>query len=345
MQEEKPLESPVAGEGLFRGGVVEQLVFGTRDGVTIDERVDAFCVEELGSAVDEVLFRATSVGVVFGLRLTDGRRVVFKAHQPRESRETLEAVHAVQGTLFRAGFPCPEPLLEPTRVGNGFAVVESLVDKGEYRDTHDPTCRRLLAEALAWHLELTRSCGRPEALAGAWSLYDSKRLWPREAHAPIFDFDTTAAGAEWIDAIAARAKPLAAMPAALVVGHHDWSGKHFRFAGDRITAIYDWDSLRLGREAVIVGNAAMTFTTNFDLPGLKLMPSPDEVRAFVDEYSVARVTPLSRREREQVAACATFIAAYTARCEHCRHDGYDGANDPNSFTTALREHGIDYLVV
>jgi Phosphotransferase enzyme family len=323
--------------------VVEQLVFGTREGGAIEKRVSDFCLVQLGSPVERVLFHATSVGVVLGLRLADGRRVVVKIHQPRESREMLEAVHSVQGALFRAGFPCPEPLVEPTGLGDGFAVVESLVDVGEFRDTHDPTCRRLIAEALAWHLELTRGCGRPDALAGAWSMYARGRLWPREAHSPIFDFDATAAGAEWIDAIAARAKPLAARPGELFVGHHDWSGKHFRFAHERVTAVYDWDSLRLGREAVIVGNAAMTFTTNFDMPGLKLTPTPDEVRAFVDEYSAARKTPLTRIEREQVAACATFIAAYTARCEHCRQEGYDAANDPNSFTTALREHGVDYL--
>ncbi len=87
----------------------------------------------------------------------------------------------------------------------------------------------------------------------------------------------------------------------------------------------------------------MTFTTNFDLPGLKLTPSPDEVRAFVDDYSAARPTALSRGEREQVAACATFIAAYTARCEHCALGGVNPAEDPNSFMTALRDHGEAYL--
>jgi hypothetical protein len=222
-------------------------------------------------------------------------------------------------------------------------VVESLLDAGELRDTHDPTCRRLIAEALAWHLELARACGRPAALAGAWSMYATDGLWPREAHAPIFDFEATAAGAEWIDAIAARAKPLAAKPGETLVGHSDWSGKHFRFGDERITATYDWDSLHLGREAVIVGVAAMTFTTNFDIPGLKLTPTPDEVRAFVDEYSAARETPLTRSEREQIAACATFIAAYTARCEHCGYRGYDATTDPNSFTSALRQHGLGYL--
>jgi Phosphotransferase enzyme family len=342
--EDRQNDSLVAGQGLHRGGAVEALIFGTRDGDAVEEHIRRFCREQLGAEVSDVVFRATSVGVVFGVRLSDGLRAVVKVHQPRESRETLEALHAVQSALFRADFPCPEPFVGPTPLGRGLAVIESLLDEGEFRDTHEPTLRRSIAEALARHLELTRECGRPASLGGGWSLYASGGLWPRDAHAPIFDFKATAAGAEWIDAIAARAKPLAAAPGEVLVGHSDWSGKHFRFAEQRITAIYDWDSVRLGREAVIVGNAAMTFTTNFDMPGLKLTPTPDEVRAFVNEYSAARHTPLNRSQRGHVAACATFVAAYTARCEHCGYGGYNAEADPNSFTTALREHGLNYLI-
>jgi hypothetical protein len=333
-------ESPTVADWQSPGGVVEELVLGTREEAAIDAAVDAFCRTHLAAAVGDVLFRATSVGVVYGVRLNDGRRVVIKAHQPREAAQALEAVHRVQAHLHREGFPCPAPLVAPTTLINGLAVAEELVDAGDFRDTHEPGYRRLMAEALAWHLEVTRACGHPAALGGGWSLYTPGRLWPRELHTPILDFEATAEGAEWIDAIAAKAKERAAGPGELVVGHHDWSGKHFRFAGDRVAVIYDWDSVRLGPEAVIVGNAAMTFTANFDLPGLKLTPTPDEVRAFVDEYSVARSTSLSRSEREQVAACATFIAAYTARCEH---NGHDPADDPNSFMWALRTHGMEYL--
>lgn len=325
------------------GGLIEALVFGTRDHDQIDERVSAWCATQIASPVIEILFRAASVGVVVGVRLDDGRRVVVKAHQPRESRATLEAVHDAQRGLFLAGFPCPEPLLGPTALGRGFGTIETMVDAGDFQDTHDPTRRRLIAQALARHLELIAPHGRPAALTGGWNLYGGDALWPRMAHSPIFDLDATADGAQWIDRIAIKAKPLAAMPGELIVGHHDWSGKHFRFIEDRISAVYDWDSLRLGREAVIIGNAAMTYTTNFNLPAINRAPSPDEMRAFIDEYSAARPTPLNRNHRQQIAACATFLAAYTARCEHCGHDGYNGNNDPNSFMTALRDHGLNYL--
>jgi hypothetical protein len=67
------------------------------------------------------------------------------------------------------------------------------------------------------------------------------------------------------------------------------------------------------------------------------------VRAFVDEYSATRSTPMSRKERAQVAGCAMFIAAYTARWEHRGPVDYDPATDTNSFIWALRTHGVDYL--
>jgi hypothetical protein len=63
------------------------------------------------------------------------------------------------------------------------------------------------------------------------------------------------------------------------------------------------------------------------------------MRAFIDEYSDARHVPLGRRERERVAACATFLLAYTARCEHCG----GGDEDATSFRHALRTYGEQYL--
>ena len=173
---------------------------------------------------------------------------------------------------------------------NGLATVEELVVTGELRDTHHPVCRGLMARALAAHLELIAPLGRLEALAGGWDMDGSAGLWPAQAHSPLFDFAATAAGAEWIDAIAAR----------------------------------------------------MTHTTTFDLPGVRLAPSPEEMRAFLDDYSTARVRPLRRAEREQIAAWATFVAAYVARCEHATGARGDGS-DPTTFAGALRAYGRDYL--
>jgi hypothetical protein len=332
-----------AGSGLEPGGMVEEAALGTREATRIEALVDGFCVSELGSAVAEVLFRVSSVGVVAGVRLVDGRRVVVKAHQPRESRARLQAVHDLQSRLFWAGVPCPEPLVPPRPLGLVFATAQTLIDRGEVRDTHDPSCRRLIAGALASHLEITRSLTCPAALAGGWNLYVDGSLWPRRAHAAMFDFAATGAGAEWIDALAAQAKPLAQAPSPTITGHADWSGKHFRFADGQITAIFDWDSLAVRSEAAIVGNAAMSFTTNFDLPNVRRAPTPPEMGAFIDEYQTARSAPLTVEERRQIAACAMFLGAYTARCEHCAIGGYRAEDDPDSFTSALAEHGTAYV--
>lgn len=325
--------------------MVGELIFGTSRTAVIDAAVDVFCRARLGAGVAETIFRASSTGVVIGVRLRDGRRVAIKAHPARESVPRLQEVQRVQEILSRRGFPCPYPLAAPAPVANGIAIAEELLDDGQPGDTHQPALRKLAAQSLARHLELTRAAGRPRALEGGWNLYTPGRLWPRQAHSPIFDLVATAAGAEWIDDIAAKARIMArpSRPETPVVGHHDWSGKHFRFAGGRVTAVYDWDSLRLGREAVVVGNAAMTYTTNPQLAGVRQAPTPEEVRAFVDDYSAARQRPLRREDRESIAACATYLAAYIARCEHALRSSGDAEGD-GSFTTALRTHGERYLL-
>ncbi|HEX3615913.1 MAG TPA: phosphotransferase [Solirubrobacteraceae bacterium] len=318
-------------------------MFATRDLDRIMSLLDRFCVSEIGAGISELLFRATSVGVVVGARLDDGRRVVLKAHQPRENRARLLAVHEIQDELCRAGLPCPQPLVAPVALVNGHVTAETLIDDGEFRDTHEPICRRLIAQALAWQLAITGSRSAPAALVGGWSFVDRDRLWPVHAHSPIFDFDATGAGAEWIDAFGREAKAAIVNGGRLIAGHSDWSGKHFRFADDRITAIYDWDSLAVRTEAELVGVAAMTYTTRFDLAGVARAPTPEEMNAFLDEYSAARGAHLTRTERGQIAAHGLLLAAYTARCEHCGIDGYDADRDPASFTAALRTHGDAYL--
>ena len=194
-----------------------------------------------------------------------------------------------------------------------------------------------MAEALARHLDIARECGHPPALRRGWNAYPDGRLWPAEAHDPRLDLAGTAGGAEWIDAFAAGVKPAATRAAPPALGHLDWSGKHFRFADDRITAVYDWDSVRVASEPVIVGNAAFAFTANWDLPGVDPAPEPDEVRAFIDEYEQARGSRLTRDEREQTIACGAYLMAYVARCEHANGDA-DGA-----YTRALSQHGTRYL--
>ncbi len=132
--------------------------------MTVPEAVDGACREALGVDARELVFRSTAVGDVFGVRVDDGRHVVVKLHQPREVPETLAAVLAVQAHQRRAGFPCPEPLSGPVAVGDRYATIETMLLDGDPADTHDPRRRRLVAEALARHLEIAAIRGSTEAL-------------------------------------------------------------------------------------------------------------------------------------------------------------------------------------
>lgn len=109
---------------------LERDVFGTTDPNRIVALVDEFCRHHLGGGVGGYEFFATSVGSVHGLRFDNGRRVVIKAQRSSASVDHLAAVQQVQTQLVSSGFPAPSPLLGPTRIGHGVAVVETLVDRG-----------------------------------------------------------------------------------------------------------------------------------------------------------------------------------------------------------------------
>ena len=162
-------------------------------------------------------------------------------------------------------------------------------------------------------------------------------VWPQEAHNPIFDFVATARGAEWIDEIARTARR-SFTDSRPQVGHSDWGAKHVRFVDRRVRVVYDWDSLSAQAEEQLVGTAAATFTANPVLhEGAYVAPTPDEVRAFVEEYSDARRAPLTSAERRSVHASAAYIVAYSARCEHA-------LGKRGKFTEALELHREAYLI-
>lgn len=313
---------------------VERAIFGTTEPAAITVEIERFVREELGASISEPLFFESSVGSVFGLRLGDGREVVIKAHQPDEPRDSLIAVHAVCRHLSNRGFPCPRPVLDPRPLGLGHGTVEELRADGDWADAHDPAVRRKLAELLAVLIELGRDVvDLPGLRPGLLSRIDEGQIWPRP-HSAIFDFDATAAGAEWIDELAIRARQALRQPTGQrVVGHDDWSVKHFRFRDGDVTAVYDWDSLALDREPVLVGEAARGFTFTWRIP-VRLAPSLDESRAFVAEYETARGAAFTAAERETAGAAAVYALAYTARCEHCL-----GSRVPGNALDALATHG------
>ena len=320
------------------------LIFESDDPAFIAQRINTFCLAEMGNALDGTAFFEASQGLVFGVQLQDGRRVVIKVHKPDRATAFLSAVGTVQRYLADAGYPCPRPLLGPRPCGQGLAMVEELIDEGVYHDAHDPIYRRSMVEMLAWLIRLTR---HPEVISGLdFSVLDlrlpSGVLWPTP-HSNIFDFEATRAGAEWIEEIALSSKAIIDTDIGeLVIGHTDWSIKHIRYVGERVHVIYDWDSLSLNSEPVLVGHSAVGFTYTEFFP-VAWLPTAEEASAFVAEYEEARGEPFSIDERKVLAAAATYGLAYAARCEHSLHP-HERPYPAGSARDLLARYGESFIV-
>lgn len=322
------------------GGILAASILGTTDPRRVVEDLDTFCAACLGSPVEEAFLCELSVGAAFGLRLRGGRRILLKVHPPGRALRFLRAVYLVQRHLFARSFPCPEPITGPRPFGHGLATVEAFVDDGEFADAHEPEIRLEMACKLARMIELAATVSDVRALSQTWKLPPDRGLWP-VPHNALFDFGATAAGAEWIDEIAGRAKEtLDTSPGKMVVGHSDWSGNQMRFEGGKVSVAYDWDSLRLDKETNLVGHGATHFpyTEYFDVPR---RASPAEARFFVKEYETARGAPFSEQEHVAVCAAATYGLAYTSRCEHALDP--EGKDLRGSFREALCSYGEAYL--
>jgi Phosphotransferase enzyme family len=288
-------------------------IFGSTDPERIAAAVDAYCRRHLGVPVAAFAFAASSVGSVHGLQLADGRRVVVKAYRADVDVLHLRAVQAVQSSLADGGYPAPRPLAAPEPIGSGVAIVESLVDDGALLNGRDPAGRALIAASLA---ELVERCRPLAGLADLGRLgRRADKLW-REPHDRRFDFPGTKDGAGWIDALAAEARrELDGAAGEVVVGHTDWRVEHLRFAGGRLRAVYDWDSVAVGPEPRFVGAVAHAFTADWSAPETWL-PTVEESLSFVDHYEAARGRVFSAAERRTAIVALAAALAYGARCEH-----------------------------
>jgi hypothetical protein len=293
--------------------LLERRAFGTGDLDAAARLLEECCARTL-APVEDCLFYRSNVGLVAGLVLADGRRIVAKAHQPSQTRARLTTAQRVQAHLADAGYPCPRPL-GMAHCGHAFVTFEELREDGVYRDGHDSRVREAMAVALAEQIRLADEV--PEVLAlTRVPLREQRVLWHHNPH-PLFDFDGTRRGTEWIEELARQAlEVLRDDPGRLVVGHTDWRVEQMRFTDGRVSVAYDWDSLVRDTETTIVGYGARVFPLAWEQGGTRLWPTPEEQAAFVAEYESARGHRFSAAERRAIAAAGVFQAAYGARCEH-----------------------------
>jgi hypothetical protein len=78
-------------------------------------------------------FYRRGVGAVFGVDLSDARRVAIKVHRREIAGDDLDAVQDVQHAVADAGLPAPRPIEAPGALGAGIATVEELLDRGRSR--------------------------------------------------------------------------------------------------------------------------------------------------------------------------------------------------------------------
>ena len=299
-------------------GAVDRDIFGTDEPELLAEIFKAFCVRELDSLAVGGLFYSASAGCVLGVQLESGDAVVIKAYQSRWRTPFLNAVQDAQQRLSRGGMPCPSPVAPPADIRPprpNLAIAETWVPDPGMRPGGSAAARRVSAAGLAQQVALCVTLPDVERFSRHPLHSDGDDLYGTP-HSPLFDFERTRAGAEWIDDLARRAKtvrdPDTSPP---VVAHTDWSARNVRFDEDRLLAVYDWDSLAFVKEATALGQAAMTWSVTAD-PGGTEFPEMDSVLGYMADYEQARNRSFTPEQLRGARAAAVYVLSYTARCEH-----------------------------
>jgi len=247
-----------------------------------------------------VLFCASHLSEVVGVRLADGREVVVK-RRVDESGRAGRCVTA-QRLLAEQGFPCPMPLTDVI-VSDGVAVhAELFVGGGELetKDTPEAAARsgRLLADLVRRlaALDLDPPLPNPE-----WMRWDAMP----ERHA-------AAAVPTWIEDATRRVQAkLAGCDLPPVLGHADWEAQNMRWRRGEAHAVHDWDGLAWLPEAAIAGSAAGIFASH----GGTSLASLESSEAFLDAYESGRGAHFSLYETEIAWAASIWEALHNARDE------------------------------
>lgn len=275
--------------------------------VGLDE-VDRWCRAHLGEAVEEELFRSGYLSTVVGVRLRSGQPVVVKIRRPARRLAACAAVHRI---VYQRGFPCPEPLVEGVPFGELVASAEVMVAGGDLF----PDSGRApgpFGEALA---QLVSLAPRPADVgpldpALPWTFPDPSAadLWPWPDDRDI-DLNR-AGGPAWIDEAGRAAwERLRQCGGEMVVGHGDWYTANLRWAGRRLLAAFDWDSVIAVPEPVVVGLAAAVFPAT--LEGTEA--TVEETEAFLATYSSARPRSFSTDELQVAWAAGLWNRAFDAK--------------------------------
>lgn len=300
----------------FPAALAERVVIGSATAQEIAAEVEGWCAEHLGAPVADAWLWRVSVGCVAGLSLGDGRRVVVKAYAPDRSPERVAAVLDAQRHARSNGLPAAEPIVGPQPLGRGHATAETVLDAGRNPVLHAEPDRSTVAHAWGMVTKAFRGAEHLVSLAPPTTL--GRALYPTP-HSPVFDFESAAAGAEWIDALAAQARTVTdAFDAPATVVHTDWRGDNIRVTDDgtSMAAVYDWESLRLDREVIALGHIAAHHSIDWSGPAEPYFATAEECSAFARAVERSRSQPFTTVEWRALRAAIVSGWCYTARCEH-----------------------------
>lgn len=284
-----------------------------REPVVDPGRLARWCEEQLGSPPAQELFRSGHLSIVVGLRLADDRAVVVKV---RPDSPRLASCVEVQRRMFRAGYPCPEPLTGAVPLGGGVATAETYVPGGAALPSPDHAAAAN-ASAFAWLIRLTPqpdevSTLEPPPSWAAWN-HGGDGLWPCPEELDVaLDEDS---GPEWIDEAGRRARDRLRAGAdedTAVIGHCDWLAGNVRWDGDALLVVHDWDSVVADSEAVLVGFAAALYSTVSE----DELATVEDTERFLAAYCQARGREFSADELQRSWAAGVWTRAHDAKCQH-----------------------------
>jgi hypothetical protein len=299
---------------------VQRVVLGVVEPAAIAASFVEWVREHLGIPAVDCWLWAVSVGCVAGFALADGSKVIVKAYAHDRTRISLLSMQDVQSAALRLGLPVPEPLAGPEPLGASLATADAALLEGRHPNLQRASDRTAAAEGFVEFTEALRSVPADVAANRPPSERSVPTLYP-VPHSPLFDFDATARGAEWIDELAHEAKDqMDRLDTEVLLAHMDWRAENLRVSadGDRVVGVYDCDAIRREREAVAVGEITASYTVDWSDPLGPYFASGAECIEFARTIETARWRPFSNAEWSVIRAGIVYAWCYTSRCEHAR---------------------------
>lgn len=288
-------------------------VIGTDNPEKIEPQLKKAIHEHLKEDIQEILFIQSSIGVVFGLLLTNHKKIILKVYSPKITLSYLKEMNRIQDIFYQENFPAPHVLSPIFTLGNTHAGLYLYVD-GIKEDAHQDEIRKTLAKTLADFSNIIDQ-HHLLPLENFFQQASHKKLWPTP-HNVLFNLKRSTRGAGWIanKAIKAR-KILSSSHRPKKLAHTDWGVKNSIFKNKQCVGVLDWDSLGAMSELEMVGRASAQFTADWESP-FKITPTPEEGRLFVKEYEEYRGKSFSNDDYQIISASADYLIAIISRFEH-----------------------------